>query len=245
MNLVVDTHTHTLASGHAYSTIIENAREAGINGMEAIAMTDHGPAMPGASSLLHFWNLKTIPERICGVRVLKGAETNILDYSGKLDIPEGLLSRMEFVIASFHDNVLKPGTMEENTEGMIKVLKNPCVDAVAHPGNPVFQVDIGRVVRAAAEYGKLIEINNNSFRIRKGSETNCIGFVEQCIKQGVRITCGTDSHICFDIGRFDNILRILDETGMPEELVLCTSMDKVDVFLKERKPSKLSVDAVE
>jgi putative hydrolase len=62
LNLVEDTHTHTLASGHAYSTIIENAREAGMNGMEAIAMTDHGPAMPGAASLLHFWNLKAIPE---------------------------------------------------------------------------------------------------------------------------------------------------------------------------------------
>ncbi|HEX2947722.1 MAG TPA: phosphatase [Clostridia bacterium] len=245
MNLVVDTHTHTLASGHAYSTIIENAREAGINGMEAIAMTDHGPAMPGASSLLHFWNLKAIPERIYGVRVIKGAETNILDYSGSLDIPAGLLARMEFVIASYHDNVLKPGTVEENTEGMIKVLKDPCVDAVAHPGNPVFQVDIERVVRTAAEYGKLIEINNNSFRIRKGSEVNCIGFVEQCKKQGVRITCGTDSHICFDIGHFENIRRILYEAQMPEELVLCTSFEKVDAFLKERKPSKLQASTVE
>ena len=244
MNLVVDTHTHTLASGHAYSTIIENAKEAGLNGMEAIAMTDHGPALPGASSLLHFWNLRVIPERINGVRIIKGAETNILDYSGGLDIPAELLSRLEFVIASYHDIVLKPGTIEENTEGMIKVLKNPCIDAVAHPGNPVFQVDIPRVVRAAAEYGKLIEINNNSFRIRRGSEANCMDFVVQCKKQGVRITCGTDSHICFDIGRFDNINNILDEAGMPEELVLCTSLEKVDDFIRERKPSKLASGAV-
>lgn len=244
MNLVVDTHTHTLSSGHAYSTIIENAKEAGLNGMEAIAMTDHGPAMPGASSLLHFWNLRVIPDRIYGVRIIKGAEANILDYSGSLDIPSELLSKMEFVIASFHDNILKPGTVEENTEGMIRALKNPWVDAVAHPGNPVFPVDIPRVVRTAAEYGKLIEINNNSFRIRKGSESNCIDFVEQCKKQGVRITCGTDSHICFDIGRFDNIRGILEETGIPEELVLCTSLEKVDAFLREREPSKLASGAV-
>lgn len=244
MNLVVDTHTHTLASGHAYSTIIENAHEAALNGMEAIAMTDHGPAMPGASSLLHFWNLGVIPERIHGVRIIKGAEANILDYSGSLDIPPELLERLEFVIASYHDNILDPGSVEENTEGMIKVLKNPFIDAVAHPGNPVFQVDIPRVVRAAAEYGKLIEINNNSFRIRKGSESNCIDFVRQCRKQGVRITCGTDSHMCFDIGRFDNIRTILDESGIPEELVLCTSFEKVNDFIRERKPSKLAPGAV-
>ncbi len=28
MKIVVDSHTHTLASGHAYSTIIENAKAA-------------------------------------------------------------------------------------------------------------------------------------------------------------------------------------------------------------------------
>ena len=43
MELVVDTHTHTISSGHAYSTITENAVQAKINGMEAIAMTDHDP----------------------------------------------------------------------------------------------------------------------------------------------------------------------------------------------------------
>lgn len=244
MNIVVDTHTHTLSSGHAYSTVVENAREAGLNGIEAFAMTDHGPAMPGASSLLHFWNLGVIPERINGVRVIKGAEANILDFSGGLDIPEELLSRLEFVLAGYHDNILTPGTIEENTEGLINVLKNPYVDAVAHPGNPVFQADIGRVVRAAAEYGKLIELNNSSFKIRKGSESNCIEFVEQCKRQGVRITCGTDAHICFDIGRFDSIRRVLRETGMPEELVLCTSSEKVESYLKERKPSKTHFAAV-
>lgn len=238
MKLVVDTHTHTMASGHAYSTLGENAREAGINGMEAIAMTDHGPSMTGAPTLLHFWNLKVIPETICGVRIFKGAEANIIDFSGGLDIPDEVLNRLDFVIASFHDITINPGNIEENTEGMIQVLKNPFVDAVAHPGNPVFQVDIDKVVRTAAEYNKLIEINNGSFRVRKGSEINCMEFVEKCIKHGTRITCGTDSHICYDIGKFGKVNKVLEETGIPEELVLCTSLQKIEGFLKERKASK-------
>lgn len=48
MNVVVDTHTHTLASGHAYSTIIENAQSAQNKGLKLLCTTDHAPEMPGA-----------------------------------------------------------------------------------------------------------------------------------------------------------------------------------------------------
>lgn len=238
MKLAVDTHTHTISSGHSYSTLQENAGEAALKGMEAIAMTDHGPSMLGAPTLLHFWNLKVIPEFIHGVRIIKGAEVNIINYSGGLDIPDELLSRLEFVNASFHDITIAPGTLEEHTNGMINVLKNPYVDAVAHPGNLAFQVDIDRVVKTAAEYNKLIEINNSSFRVRKGCEDNCIEFVKKCKKYGVRITCGSDAHICYDIGKFDTVLEMLKEAEMPEELVICTSLEKIKGYLQERKASK-------
>ncbi len=235
MKLVVDTHTHTLSSGHSYSTLLENAKEAGQNGLEAIAMTDHGPSMMGAPTLIHFWNLKSIPEYIYGVRVLKGAEANIIDYSGSLDIPDELLSRMEFVIASLHDITIQSGTVEENTNGMVSALKNPLVDAVGHPGNPFFQVDIDRVVKTAAEYNKLIEINNSSFKTRRGSEDNCVEFLKKCRKYGVRIACGSDAHICFDIGKFDHVLRLIHENDFPEELVVCSSLNKIEDYLKERR----------
>ncbi len=238
MRLVVDTHTHTLSSGHSYSTLQENAKEAVLNGIEAIAMTDHGPSMLGAPSLVHFWNLKVIPKFIHGVRILKGAEVNITDYSGGLDIPGELLSRLEFVNASFHDITITPGTLEEHTNGLINALKNPYVDAVAHPGNTLYQVDIDRVVKVAAEYNKLIEINNSSFEVRKGSEANCIKFVEKCKMYGVRVSCGSDAHICHDIGKFDHVLRILKAAKMPEELVICTSLEKIEGYLHERKASK-------
>lgn len=238
MKLVVDTHTHTLSSGHSYSTLQENAREAGQNGIEAIAMTDHGPSLLGAPSLVHFWNLRVIPEFIHSVRIIKGAEVNITDYSGGLDIPDELLSNLEFVNASFHDITITPGTVEEHTNGLINALRNPYIDAIAHPGNPLYQVDIDRVVKTAVEYNKLIEINNSSFKVRKGCEANCFEFVVKCKKYGARISCGSDAHICYDIGKFDKILQILKEAEMPEELVICTSLKKIENYLLERKASK-------
>lgn len=235
MKLIIDTHTHTVSSGHAYSTIQENAREALNNGIKMFVMADHGPAMPGATTLLHFGNLRAIPSEIYGVRVVKGVETNILDYEGKLDMPADYLKRLEFVLASYHDIIIPPTNVEEHTEGLINVLKNPYVDAIAHPGNPTFPVDIDRVVRAAAEYGKLIEINNTSFVVRKGCDSNCRDFVKKCRQYGTMVTCGSDAHISFDVGKLERVKALLEEEGMPEELIMCTSVERFEKYLINRK----------
>ncbi len=234
MKLIVDSHTHTMASGHAYSTIQECAREAGLKGMEMFAMTDHGPAMEGTTGIAHFWNLKAIPNNIYGVRVVKGTEANITDWTGKMDIPDFILKRLDFVIAALHDVTITPMTAEEHTEALVAALKNPLVDTIAHPGNPIFPVDIERVVKTAAEYGKLIEINNHSFLGRKGSGENCREFVKSCIRHGTRITCGSDAHFSFDVGRLDIVQSLLEEENVPEELVICSSLSRFEAYLEER-----------
>lgn len=235
MKIVVDTHTHTISSGHAYSTVQEMAREAPVNGIRMIAITDHGPSMLGAPSLFHFGNLRTVPDMLYGIRIVKGVEANIIDYDGNTDMPEWYLGNLDFVLASLHDVCIVPSTKEEHTRGLVNILKNPLVDAIAHPGNPQFQVDIERVVSTAREYNKLIEINNHSFEVRKGSWENCVKFALKCKEYGVRVVCGSDAHISFEIGSFQKVLKIFEEVGMPEELVLNTQVKKVEAYLRERK----------
>ena len=48
MKYILDTHTHTLASGHAYSTIDEMIQAAADKGLKLYALTEHAPAMPGS-----------------------------------------------------------------------------------------------------------------------------------------------------------------------------------------------------
>ena len=235
MKIVVDTHTHTVSSGHAYSTVQEMAKEALVNEIEMFAVTDHGPDMKGAPSLYHFGNLRIIPDELYGVKIIKGVEANIIDYTGKTDMPDSYLKRLDFVIASFHDICILPSSVEEHTNALLEILKNPLIDAIAHPGNPQFQVDVESVVRAAKENNKLIEINNHSFFVRTGSEENCKEFALLCKKHGVRVVCGSDAHISFDVGKFDKVNRLFEEINMPEELVLNTSVDKFEEYLKQRK----------
>jgi putative hydrolase len=59
MNVICDTHTHTIASGHAHSTLLENAAEAARMGHKFLVLSDHAPKIPGAPTELYFRSLKT------------------------------------------------------------------------------------------------------------------------------------------------------------------------------------------
>jgi putative hydrolase len=235
LQILVDTHIHSVASGHAYSTIQEIAAAASKKGLKIAAITDHGPEMKGAASVIYFGNYRVIPENIYGVRILKGIEANIIDYDGNIDLPVKYLKKMEFVIASLHEIIIQPSTMEDHTNAFVNVLKNPYIDAVGHPGNPVYKIDIEKVVATAKEYNKLIEINNSSFRVRKGSYENCKNILKKCKEYRTRVVCGSDAHISFDVGVFDKVNQMLQEVDMPEELVLSVSPRRFEDYLIERK----------
>lgn len=232
MKFVIDTHCHTLASGHAYSTVMEIAREANNKGLEMIAITDHGPAMEGAPNIWHILNQRVIPEVIYGVQILRGVEANIMDYDGKLDIADEHLARLDIVIASLHEACIESGGVDNNTNAIIKTMDNKNVDIIAHPGNPAFPIDYEKIVKKAKETGTLIEINNSSFvSSREGSLDNCIKIAKLCKENEVMITVGSDSHIAFDVGRFDKALEILTSINMPENLITNFSSERLTKYL--------------
>ena len=86
MKIVADLHTHTIVSGHAYSTLMENAKYASEIGLKILGVTDHGPNMPGAPDPWYFGNFKVLPKKLFGVKMLYGCEANIIDSEGNLDI---------------------------------------------------------------------------------------------------------------------------------------------------------------
>ncbi|MCR4431558.1 MAG: phosphatase [Tepidanaerobacteraceae bacterium] len=235
MILEVDTHCHTVASGHAYSTVAENAHEAARKGLKMIAITDHGPGLPGGPHFYHFGNIKVLPRRIEGVYILRGIEANIMDVDGNLDLQETYLKNLDIVLAGFHTLCFTSGSVEENTMAAINAMKNPYVDVLVHPGNPEFPINIDKVVQAAIEYNVLIEINNSSFTVsRRGSEENCLLIAKKAAVLGAKICVGSDAHICYDVGNSDKALKIIEEAAIPEENVLNTSAEKVIDFLKSK-----------
>ena len=112
MKLLFDLHTHTVASGHAFSTLKENIEEAAAKGLKAMGTSDHYSAMPGSAQPIYFTNFKAIKEKILGVRIFTGMEANIIDLEGKLDAEEAVLKKMDYVIASLHVPCVKAGNMK-------------------------------------------------------------------------------------------------------------------------------------
>lgn len=233
---VADLHTHTLYSMHAYSTIGENAAAAARQGLLAIAMTDHAPAIPEPSHRWHFTHMNLLPPHIAGVRVFRGIEANVLDFDGRLDIDDGMIRNLDIVIASMHGGgIMKEGTKEEITAAWMAVANDARVDVIGHPGTPMFTFDYETVVRECARQGKIIEINENSFNAREGSLENCTRIAYYCKKYGVRVMLSSDAHFYEYVGKFDRSILMLKELAFPIDLVINANRQNLETYLKEKK----------
>lgn len=233
MRIIADMHTHTIASGHAYSTVNELVSAAAAAGLQAIAITDHGPALPGAPHIYHFGAMRFIPGEIAGVKVLTGCEANIIAIDGSIDIPEEYLNRLDFIMAGFHEFCgFDDQGVYRNTEAMLHVMANPLIHAISHPGNPAFPVDYEAIVKAAAETGTALEINNSSFTFsRCGSSPNCKLIAELIARHGPMVVVGSDAHIAQNVGHFEQALSIIHDAGINERQVVNASLDQLLRFL--------------
>lgn len=235
MKYLIDMHNHTISSGHAYSTIQEIAKEASNKGMKYIGITDHGPSLQGAPNIWHVWNLKVLPEIIHGVEILKGVEANILNEDGDLDVPEEFLDHLDIVLAGLHEGPILSMDKERNTKTILNVMDNKYVDIIVHLGNPGFPIDVERVVLKAKESNKLIEINNSSLHTsRSGSEENCLEIALMCKRHNVAMIFSSDSHISYDVGRFDEIFKLFEGADIPEELIINSTVEKFEEWMKCR-----------
>lgn len=232
MFLEVETHCHTIASGHAYNSIDEMVFEASKKGLKGICITDHGPEMPGSCSVLYFYNLVVLPRKINNVVVFRGCEANIKDFEGNIDIPENALKRLDFVIASLHDVCVPTGTISDHTRALIGAVKNPYIHCIGHPGNPLYEIDKEAVIKAAKQFNKAIEINNASFYVREKSKENCIEILKLCKEYSVYIAMSSDAHYKSDIARCDVTQKLIEEFDFPHELIVNKSLENFKNFLR-------------
>ena len=232
MRYKLDVHTHTIASGHAYSTIEEMARAAARKGLEILGITEHAPGIPGTCDPIYFRNLHVVPREMFGVRLLLGAELNILDVNGTLDLDEHYYRMLDLRIAGIHSLCWHGGTREENTAGMVAAIQNPWTHIISHPGDGTALLDFLPIVLAAKESHTLLEINNSSLNPVRHKETaraNNLEILRLCRRYEVPVVLGSDAHIAFAIADYGFILPLLAETAFPEELIL---NDKPREFLQ-------------
>lgn len=235
MQIELDVHTHTIASGHAFSSMQEMVQEAARKGLKLLGITEHTPGIPGTCDPIYFRNLHVAPRLMYGVELMLGAEINILDTQGNIDLSEEYMQMLDLRIAGIHSLCYKQGTAEENTQGMIRAISNPYIQIISHPGDGTAQLLFEPIVKAAKEHHTLLEINNSSLRPTRGkvkAQPNNLAILRLCKQYQVPVILGSDAHISFDVATYDYALNLVHETEFPEELIMNTSVERFKSYLK-------------
>ena len=235
-SLEFDIHTHTIASGHgSTATITDMAKAAAAHNLKMLGITDHGPATLGGGRVSYFRSLAYARKKRLGIEILYGAEVNILDNNGKLDLEDAILEKLDYAIASIHKPVKKPGTLEENTAAYIAAMQNPSVRIIGHCDDEKYPVDHLAIVKAAMKYDVLLEINNSSLSpdgYRGDTRFNDLMILNLCRHFHYPVVLASDSHGTKHVGDFSYALELAKLAGMPESLIMNYSMKAFKYFLE-------------
>jgi DNA polymerase (family 10) len=192
-----DLHMHTTATDGTAS-IREMVAAAQARGLDYIAITDHSQRVSMARGLTptrlreQWAEIDRLRPEFPGFTLLKGIECDILEAGG-MDLPDDVLAEADWVIASLHYGQNQPAA--RIMERLLGALANPHVDIVAHPTGRLinrrepYAVDVPELIAAAAEHGKLLELNANPMRLDL-DDVHCALAKER----GVKIVISSDAH---------------------------------------------------
>ena len=230
--LVLDIHTHTLASGHAYGTVRENAMAASEKGLAGLGLSEHAPGIPGTCDPIYFRNITAIPRNLYGVNIYYGAENNVLN-NGHMAMEGNDIRRLDYCIAGIHLFCYEDEGTEKNTDNVISCMRDPKVFFISHPDDGRFPLDYERLVLAAKELGVALEVNDSHVRNpgNRNSIENIRIYLEYCMKYRASIFVGSDAHDPSEVARFDSAIKLLDEFGFDEDLIINNSEEKFREFI--------------
>ena len=168
-------------------------------GLEYFVISDHSQSL-GVANGLTVDRLKAQRDEIAQIQaeigdslqILHGSEVEILS-DGSLDFPDEILGELDLVIASLHMSLRQP--REVVTERMLAAIANPHVDIIGHPTGRLIgkrdaaDLDMERVLQAAAEHQVALEINANPERLDLRDV-----HVRMAIDAGCRLAINTDAH---------------------------------------------------
>ncbi len=192
-----DLHCHSDWDG-GENTIEEMAQAAVGMGYQYLGISDHTKFLRIENGLdekeLERRNkeIDKLNQKYGNFRILKSAETNILN-DGSIDIKDEALKKLDYVIAGVHSSFKIE--KEKMTERIIRAMKNPHIDVLSHPTGRIlkkrdeYQIDFDKILRAAKEYGVVLEINSYPERLDLNDRN-----IHRAKEAGVKMVINTDSH---------------------------------------------------
>jgi len=223
--LKIDLHLHTVASGHAQNTILEYVTQAKKLRMKVIGVSDHAPSTDTLTSETYFLTLRRMPKKISGIRLLKGAEVNIVSPKGKIDLSDETIKKLDYVMAGFHRNPLYINIGElQNTKTMINALRQRKFSILAHPYvTHIFPVNVEKISEEACRNDILLEVNlhyTKRFIDNHIVMSNLKIMIDIVKKNHKKIILGSDAHNIWELADDSILKKIKKVTGLKDKLII-------------------------
>jgi DNA polymerase (family 10) len=176
-------------------------------GYEYLVISDHSQSLGMTGGLTperlrqQRAEIQAVQSRLHSLRLLQGTEVEI-KADGTLDFADDVLSQLDFVVASIHSGLRQD--RDTITSRVVRAMRHPHVHAIGHPSGRLLTqreesaVDLGEVLRVAAETGTMIEINAAPERLDLDD-----AHVRRAVELHVGLVINTDAHRPED---FDNLL---------------------------------------
>lgn len=223
-----DFHVHTLYSSDGESTVSSMVEAAEARELAAVAITDHGPELSVGISphkIVPMLQDIELARKDARIPVLTGMEANIIGTDGEIDLDEWLVEKLDVMVVGLHR--LKslghqPTELaREYLKSVMNVMERQRVDILAHPfrfhrylASYLPPDEIAEFVKMAASKGVAVELNS---KYRVPDEN----FLRECLREGVKLSIGTDAHTAAEVGRVDWPMTMLRRVGArAEDLVL-------------------------
>ncbi|TAK94848.1 PHP domain-containing protein [Patescibacteria group bacterium] len=224
--LKIDLHIHTIASRHAFNTILEYVNQAKKLKMKVIGISDHGPDNHTTlTDDIYFRCLDRIPKYIEGIRVLKGAEANIINVEGDTDISERARKKLDYVLANLHTCLsYKDQGRVKNTQAVLNTIKSGKVNIISHPQSfDIGDVDRTKIYEAACEYGVLLEINL-SHLLPRGFKKETLDDYREIIdvarKHKHKVIVNSDAHSIWELADDQYLKKYKKEIGLTDNMII-------------------------
>jgi putative hydrolase len=240
VKIIADLHTHTTYS-HGKGSVLDNVTAALTQGLIAVGITDHGThSAPWVrASVRDFEAMRRevtqIDQRTVGIKVLAGAECNIISARGDLDVPLQIRQRLDIVLAGLHPGVLprtgrdwlaltgrnwaaklSPRLREQarrrNTEAVVQAVLRNDIDVITHPGYHL-DIDTAALARACALRDTALEINARHHEMT-------VAFCRVAAEQGCKFVIDSDAHSPEVVGDLDHGIKVAEAAGLTRDHVL-------------------------
>jgi DNA polymerase (family 10) len=198
-----DVHMHTtVTDGRADAETM--ARAARAAGLQYVAITDHSQSLAMANgldearALEHARAVRELNQRLDGMTVLAGIECDIRP-DGSMDLADECLAQLDFVVASVHSAFSQDEA--QMTARLLRAIDCRWVDAIGHPTGRLilkrdgYQVNLDRVVAAAADAGVALEINSQVDRLDLDD-----AHARAARDRGARVLIDSDAHSTVELG---------------------------------------------